>query len=535
MGKRTQAIEALYQQAVRQQLAGRGREADRMYRDILAAVPTHADSRHMLGVLALQADQPAIALRHFDQAIATSARTSAYHLNRANALRRLGRMEEALASCREALRLNPGSAEAHQVHGHILSDLGDAAAAVVAYQEAARRKPGLFDVHNNLGIALRHTGRLEEAEQALREALRREPGEPGITLNLSNVLKELGRVTEAETCLRDALRARPNDPMLRYHLGLLLLLMGRFQEGWAFYDSRAQTPAVAARPFPQPTWHAEALAGRTLLVHAEQGLGDTIQFCRYVPSLMQRVAGNGQVVFEVQRSLASLLASLPGPPAIVPAGVPLPPFDLVCPLMSLPERFGTTPESVPHNVPYLSADPGRVARWRERLGPHGFKIGIAWQGNPSSQAELGRSIPLARFLPLARLPGVRLISVQKEHGLAELSRLAEPSAIELPGADFDAGPDAFVDTAAIMAGLDLVITSDTAIAHLAGALARPVWVALQHVPDWRWMLQPTSDSPWYPTMRLFRQGRRGAWEEVFERIERALRDVLEARAGEVAP
>ncbi len=318
---------------------------------------------------------------------------------------------------------------------------------------------------------------------------------------------------------------------------------------------RFGTLAVPARPFRQPVWRGEALEGRTLLVHAEQGLGDTIQFCRYIPELARRLAGDGRLVFEVQRPLARLMAGLPEPPPIVRAGDPMPPFDLVCPLLSLPERFATTAATAPRRVPYLAGEPDRIAHWRARLGPHGVRIGIAWRGNPKSQAELGRSIPLAHFLPLGRLPGVRLISLQRDHGLDEIAALPSGSRVETPGEGFDAGPDAFLDTAAIMPSLDLIITSDTNIAHLAGALARPVWVALQHVPDWRWMFFPpdgaASDSagsaeaspqgfahlsPWYPTMRLFRQVRRGDWAGVFAEIATALAERIAAGpASEGAP
>ena len=576
MSKRKHAIEAYFQRAARLQAGGQAGDAERMYREILAAVPTHADSLHMLGVLALQAGQPQAALPLIDQAIAANPRVAGYHLNRANALHRLGRGPEAVAACQEALRLDRSSAGAQQILGHVLSDLGRGEEALAAYREAARRKPGLFDIHNNLGVALRHAGRLEEAEQALREALRREPGEPGITANLANVLKEIGRVTEAEALLRDALRARPDDLALRYNFGLLLLLVGKFREGWAGYEARSRAGAVAYPPFTQPRWMGEPLQGRTLLVHAEQGLGDTMQFCRYVPLLAERVGDTGRVIFQVPRRLARLLATLQGVPSIVAMGEPLAPFDFVCPLLSLPGLFATTPDTVPHAVPYLGAERDRVVHWcdrlgcdrlgcdrlgcdrlgrdqlgRDRPGAHGFKVGIAWQGNPSSQAELGRSIRLAHYLVLAQVPGVRLISLQRHDGLDQLAQLPTDSPIETLGETFDAGTDAFLDAAAVIESLDLVITSDTSIAHLAGALGRPVWVALQHVPDWRWMLPRSdtvrenaeadrtpgaapgspvdtpsgtapSDTPWYPTMRLFRQTQRGDWAGVFERIAAAL-------------
>jgi hypothetical protein len=249
-----------------------------------------------------------------------------------------------------------------------------------------------------------------------------------------------------------------------------------------------------------------------LLIHAEQGLGDTIQFCRFpFPT-------DGRVIFEVQPRITRLLAGLRNAPMIVPAGESLPPFDLECPLMSLPAINGTTEATIPATIPYLFAESEAMQRWRVRLGDHGFRVGIAWQGNPARREDGGRSIPLEHYLALASVPGVRLISLQKDAGTDQLSP-ALP--IETLGGDLDSGPDGFVDTAAVMMHLDLVITSDTAVAHLAGALGRPVWVALRAVPDWRFMLD-RSDSPWYPTMRLFRQTVRDAWAPVFDTMRTAL-------------
>ncbi len=516
MSRRSHAIERYFQQASRLHLSGQQEQAAHMYREILAVAPNHADSLHMLGILALQAGQAQTALQQFDAAIAMRPRAAIYHVNRANALHRLGHFAEAANACDTAIRLDRSCAQAYQVLGHIRYDLRQAEAAIAAYREAARLRPALSDIHNNLALALRGAGRLEDAEAALREALRREPGEAGINLNLSGVLKELGRFADAETCARASLRADPTNPLHRYNLGLLLLLLGRFEEGWGLYQARSQTPAVSFPTFLQPRWQGEPLAGRTLLVHPEQGLGDAIQFCRYLPILRAR-AGSGPIIFQVAPQLLTLLATLGGDHTIVAAGEQLPPPDLVCPLMSLPGLLGTTVETVPAAVPYLAADPGRVEAWRQHIGNQGYKVGIAWQGNPASQAELGRSIPLPEFCPLANVPGVRLISLQKYAGSEQLARLPPDCLVERLGDGFDSGPDAFLDTAAVMAGLDLVIASDSAVAHLAGAMGRPVWVILQHVPDWRWMIGRT-DCPWYPTMRLYRQSRRGDWAEVFARV-----------------
>jgi hypothetical protein len=272
-------------------------------------------------------------------------------------------------------------------------------------------------------------------------------------------------------------------------------------------------------------WQGEALASRTLLVHAEQGLGDTIQFCRFP------FPADGTVLFEVPPRIARLLKTRrvdpgTGAPTVVSTGDPLPHFDLVIPLMSLPAITGMTEAAIPHSVPYLAAEPEAVARWGTRLGRDGFRVGIAWQGNPDRREDIGRSISLEHYLPLAAIPGVRLISLQKHIGSRQL---LPGMPVESPGEDFDAGPDGFIDTAAVMMNLDLIVTSDTAVAHLAGALGRPVWVALRAVPDWRWMLH-RSDSPWYPTMRLFRQTVRDEWGPVFTAMSECLAELVAARS-----
>jgi Flp pilus assembly protein TadD len=502
MTRRSKQLDTAFQQGEHLRTAGRLHDAEQMYRQILVADPKHADSRHMLGVLALRAGHAAAALDLFDGAIATKSSVSAYHTHRAHALLALGRPAEAVPACRAALRTKSNNAQAYQVLGHAHTDLRQPGDALRAYREASRLNPDLPDLSGNLGTALRNIGALEEAEQRLREAVRRAPGDVGAQLNLSSVLKELGKTADAEALLRDALAVLPGDPVLLYNLSLLLLLIGRDAEAWTGWEQRFAARAIPDRGLPHPQWNGEPLNGRTLLVYAEQGLGDTIQFCRTLP-LVQ-----GDVLFEAPPRLRRLLSSMPGMPPVVVPGDILPKVDLVCPLMSLPARLGA---AIPAAIPYLAADPERVARWRDRIGPAGFKIGIAWQGNPGRIEDLGRSIKLRDFAALAAVPGVRLIGLQKNDGIEQL---ADAPAVEALGPDFDAGPDGFLDTAAAMMSLDLVVTSDTSIAHLAGALGRPVWVALRKVPDWRWQLG-RGDSPWYPTMRLFRQTERDEWGPVF--------------------
>ena len=513
--------------------AGRLAEAGQVYQQILTVAPSHPDTLHMMGVLLLQMGQPDQALSRIEQAIAAAAPKSggaapvansvatAFHVHRAHALLALGRVSEAIAACRIALQLKRGNAEAHQVLGHALTDTGDYAGALKAYQDAARLQPDLPDLQNNLGTALHHANRLEEAARTLTRAHAREPGDPGTLLNLSSVQRDLGWFEQAQARLAEAARIAPDDPRIRYNQALLLLLLGKFEPAWPGWEDRFRAGAVPARALGRPRWRGDKLAGRSLLIHAEQGFGDTIQFCRFpFPT-------DGAVIFEVQPRIARLLASLTDAPKIVHAGEALPPFDLECPLMSLPAIRGTTEATIPATIPYLSAEPEAVKRWRARLGDNGFRVGIAWQGNVARREDGGRSIRLEHYLPLASVPGARLISLQKDVGSEQLTS-AMP--IETLGGDFDSGPDGFIDTAAVMMNLDLVITSDTAVAHLAGALGCPVWVALRAVPDWRFMLQRT-DSPWYPTMRLFRQTVRDAWGPVFAAMRDALVAVAEERGG----
>jgi Flp pilus assembly protein TadD len=509
--------------------AGRLAEAGQVYQQVLTLAPAHPDAAHMMGVLLLQMGQPAQALGWIERAITAGAGLpagirSTFHVHHAHVLLALGRPAEAIAASNVALQLKRLNAEAHQALGHALTDFGDHEGGLKAYRDAARLKPDLPDLLNNLGTALHHANRLEEAARTLTRAHGREPRDPGILVNLSSVLRDQGLFDQAEARLAAAARLAPNDPRVRYNQALLMLLLGRFDQAWPGWEERFRAGAVRDRGLTQPRWNGEPLSGRTLLVHAEQGLGDTIQFCRF------RFPGDGPVVFEVQPRIARLLAGRAAghTPTIVRVGDPLPPFDLACPLMSLPAILGTTEATIPAAMPYLSAEPDAVARWRTRLGEHGFRVGIAWQGNPSRREDRGRSISLAHFLPLASVPGVRLISLQKDDGADQLTA---GMTVETLGLDFDSGPEGFIDTAAVMVNLDLVITSDTAIPHLAGALGRPVWVALRTVPDWRFMLERT-DSPWYPTMRLFRQIARDEWGPVFGSIKDALAElVAERRAG----
>ena len=499
MSKRSQQIDAFFRQGEQLHAAGRMAEAEQVYRQVIAADPRHADALHALGALALQAGRPEAADPLLSQAIALRP-SAAFRLTHAAALTALNQPAAAAALARQVLRAAPNMAAAWQTLGHALCDSGQPADAIDAYRHALRLQPALPDIRNNLGTALRQAGRLAEAETELRQA----PPDPFALVNLSSVQKERAHFADAEATLDRALAIAPGHPVLRYNHALLMLLLGRAKDAWDGWEQRFAAGAVPARSFAQPQWQGEKLNGRTLLVHAEQGLGDTIQFCRYLPEL------SGDTVFEAPPRLIRLLGANSHMPPMVPPGGNPPSFDCVAPLLSLPAR-GVGP---PPTGPYLFAEPDRSAEWRARIGPGGFRVGIAWQGFSGRHEDNGRSIPLAAFQPLAAVPGVRLISLQKGEGEEQLA--AAPFPVERLE-NLDSGPDAFLDTAAAMMALDLIVTSDTSIAHLAGALGRPVWVALRLVPDWRWMLD-RADSPWYPTMRLFRQLRDGVWPPVFQAI-----------------
>jgi len=426
---------------------------------------------------------------------------------------------EALAVLNRALILEPANIDLVNARGLALMGLNRHAEALEDFRKVLARKPERPDVQLNYGNMLLELDRLDEALKAYDKAIATEAGyAPGLLMR-ANVLHHLGRSEEAFAAYDKAIATKPGYAEGHYHRGSALLLHGRFEEGWRDFERRWET---ADRGFDRPVLHAEPwrgedLKGRSIIVYSEQGLGDAIQFARFLPRLVARGA---RVTFLCHAVLVRLFRPLAGDMEITAFSPADAKFDYQCALMSLPERFGIALDDLPGPVPYLFAEASLVQMWCERIGDNGFKVGIGWQGNPAGLIDKGRSIPLAKFRPLSDVPGIRLISLQKTHGLDQLAKAQADMKIEILGA-FDEGPDAFIDTAAIMQNLDLVITSDTAIAHLAGALGRPCWVALKHLPDWRFMLG-RGDSPWYPSMRLFRQPRRGDWDSVFAAMADAL-------------
>jgi tetratricopeptide (TPR) repeat protein len=544
-------------QALQCHQAGRLQEAEQLYLAILQADPHHVDALQLYGMVALQSGRAEVAvnylreaLRHkpdyaevhnnlsnilagqgkLDEAIAgyreairlKPAYAEAHH-NLGRAFKDRGRLAEAAASWREAVRLMPGFADAHSNLGNVLRELGQPVEAAVACREAIRLRPDLAEAHNNLGNALQDLDLLAEAAACFQEAIRLKPAFAAAHSNLGIALKDLGRPEQAAAACREAIRLQPELAEAHFNLGCAYLLAGDFAQGWAEYEWRWRCQILANHAFriSRPLWDGTPLNGRTILLHAEQGLGDTLQFIRYAPLVKAR---GGRVIVACQQPLLTLLRGAAGIDEVVTDGAPVPSHDVHAPLLSLPRIFGDTLATIPGCVPYLTADPELVLRWRREMSAEpGLRVGIVWQGNPRfalpqfRPGDRRRSFALAQFEPLARLGGVRLFSLQKGHGIEQLAQWGPKwGIIDLAERLHD-----FSDTAAVMMNLDLIVTADTAPAHLAGALGRPVWTALPFSGCWRWLLR-RDDTPWYPTMRLFRQKEPGNWDEVFKRIAAAL-------------
>jgi len=474
----------LLELALEHQHQRRWQEAERIYREVLAKQPDQPDALHLLGVLKAQTGEPTVAAALIARAIAGNPAAPAYHNNLGNVLQDLGRFRESLLCYEEALRLAPDYVEALV----------------------------------NLGNALNRLDRFPEALACYLEAQRLRPDDPAVYVNLGRALVEEGLPADSLACAEEALRLDPGNAEAHATRALIWLLEGDLGRGFPEYEWRWKLPAVRPRPFAQPVWDGTPLRGRRILLHAEQGLGDTIQFLRLVPEVAR---AGGRVVVECQRALVELAGTVAGVEEVVAAGDPLPAFEVHAPLLSLPAILGVTLATLPGRTPYLRA-PAPPAEW-PRLAPEGtLLVGLAWAGNPSHRNDHRRSLDLSELAPLGEVRDVTFISLQDgpraEQALEppagwSLSLLPRPWN-ELPW------------LAAAIERLDLVITVDTMHAHLAGALGRPVWVLLPFAPDWRWM-RAREDSPWYPTMRLFRQPARGAWRPVIERVRSELETWVE--------
>ncbi len=412
--------------------------------------------------------------------------------------------------------MRPAHEHAHLNLGVALRSSGRLDEAIASYRRALACNPRLSSAHKNLGNALAADHQLAEAELSYRRTLELDPGNADALMALGHMLTRMLRLDEAIAMERRALELDPGFARAHSNLGFALLTRGDLAAGWPEYEWRLRDPEQPIAPyvFPVPTWQGEDPAGRTILLHHEQGFGDTLHFARYAPLLAARGA---KVIVLCQPELKRLLQCLPGVTVVTPDSS-VSKLDFCLSLASAPFVFGTTLDTIPGKTPYLAAEPQLVREWRARVAEDdAMKIGVVWAGKPSHASDRLRSLPLAAFAPLAQVPGTRFYSLQT----GEPAQSQDPPA-RLPLVDLTPDIADFADTAALIENLDLVIAADTAVVHLAGALGKPVWLLCRFESEWRWMLG-REDSPWYPTMRIFRQWRAGDWTDVMERVARALR------------
>jgi Flp pilus assembly protein TadD len=433
---------------------------------------------------------------------------------------RQGAFGEAVESCRRALALAPHRREIHNLLGFALINAGDYGAAAEVYRRALALRPVSAYTVYGLGYLLERQGDLASAAESYRLVLKLDPRlvEAHLHLGITHLLE--GRVGNAAECFERVRELAPENTEARTFLGYLHLLQGNFPLGWSEHEFRWSTPHFLRerRQLPQPLWKGEPLEGSRILLHAEQGLGDTLQFARYVPLVEAR---GGNVVLEVQPRLHRLLRHAPGAAEVIRRGEALPEVDWQCPLMSLPWAFNTELNSIPAEVPYVYPDPALVAAWGQRMAGDSLRIGLAWGGSPTFPHERWRSIPLEQLAPLTNLAGTTFYSLQMGPQASQVKQLGSRAQI----IDLQDEQEDLADTAAIVANLGLVISIDTSVAHVAGAMSKPVWILLQKSPDWRWLLD-REDSPWYPTARLFRQSTLGNWQDVVARVEGELRELV---------
>ncbi|HWY87572.1 MAG TPA: tetratricopeptide repeat protein [Gemmataceae bacterium] len=463
---------------------GRLTEAVSLFEQIIRLEPEYAHGHNNLAMVYLLQHRYDEAFARAERAIELDPQLAEPHATLSAIYLRRNQVEEALASSRRAIRLNPKLPEAyfHEARAHLKN--GQFAEAIAVCREVLRFKPDYIDVEYVLGIAALKENRLEDALGSLSALLQK----------------------------------KPRDAQAHVNRALIWLLQGKYEEGWPEYEWRWRGHDFVTKPM----WDGSPLDNKTIVLHAEQGLGDTLQYIRYAPLVKQRAARPSDVTVTVacQESLHKLLSRCAGIDELVTPKSFAWPADEHALLMSLPAILKTTVATIPAGVPYVFPDPALVDSWRGEIrAAPGLKIGIAWQGSPQHPDDRLRSIPLAEFAPLREVSGIHWFSLQKGPGKDQLANAPFDLVDLSPRLDETTG--AFMDSAAVMMSLDLIITSDTAIPHLAGGLGVPVWVALQAIPDFRWLLE-RADSPWYPTMRLFRQSRRGDWQGVFERMAREL-------------
>jgi len=541
--------------AIRHHQAGQLLEAERLYQDALLQQPNQPQVLYLLGLANHQRGNLEVAMQWYRRAIALQPNYTDAHNNLGVLLVQQGNLQQATIHYQAALQTNPNNPRVHTNLGVILQQLGRIQDAIAHYRAAIDLEPNLAAAHTNLGHALKELGQLDAAINHYKIAQQLMPTNPEAYRDLGDGLQEQGRFEEALEIYNRAIAIAPNHIELQGSRIRALLISGNLQDGFTEYDRWRLTIASHPRPFTQPVWDGTPLGGQFILLYAEagSGMGDSIQFIRYAP-LVARLGG--RVIVECQPALVRLFQSVPGIEQVIPAGDPLPEFTVQASLMSLPRILGTTLETIPADIPYLmlkrsqALDDEGVCGVREWMSgsvsgipfphspisyplspmPHSsFNVGIAWGGNPEHSHDRDRSCPFREFLVFLKTPGVTFYNLQKGAHRAELVTDSTVTIMDISHQLND-----FADTAAAIIQLDLVITVDTAIAHLAGALGKPVWILLSAAPDWRWLMERL-DSPWYPTARLFRQKHRHDWAGVCQQVAIALQQYLNQPVEQVQP
>lgn len=509
------------------QAKGQLADAIAAFRGAIALRPDFPQAYSNLGNALRANNQLDEAISAFRQAIALNAGLFELYNNLGDALKEKHLNDEAISAYRQALALNPNLPQTHYKIGGLLRDSGRFEDAAAEFRHAIALKPNYPGAYNGLGLSLAALGRLDDAIAAIQQAIILQPSHFRALTNLGVFLREKGQVSESIAAFRRAIEIEQDYVEGHHNLAISLLLLGEMDQGWSEYEWRRSIRRI--RSFyvgaNQPFWEGSDLHGRAILLFAEQGFGDTIQFIRYVAMVTGR---GGRVIAHVPAPLLRLFRQIPGVQCWL-SGTDQPPhFDVQCALPSLPRMFRTTLATVPNAAPYLRADPALVESWSRTLGPADgrLRVGLAWAGSPNHKNDRNRSIALKDLLPL-RTANVSLHSLQEGPGAGQIQDVPELGII-----DHAAKLTDFAETAGLIANLDLVISVDTAVAHLAGALARPVWIMLPFVPDFRWLLE-REDNPWYPTMRLFRQTSRGDWGGVIQRVVESLDTFARNRGADV--
>jgi Flp pilus assembly protein TadD len=499
--------------------AGKLAEASQLYRQVLVGQPSNPFALHLLGLVLGQTGEPRRAVELISRAVSIRSDVPDFHSNLGEFLRSSGQVDQSIASFERALALQPDNAVVRNGFGVSLAHAGRFEAAIAEFRRAAQLAPNYPDPLGNLAAALTAADRLDEAIDAARDAIRLNPKLSGAYNNLGNALYAKGDYPEAIAVLRKVTEFEPNNPKVHTNLAMAQMLLGDYTAGLREYEWRLQVPEfIHVRNYSQPRWDGSDLSGKTIFLYPEQGIGDAIQFARFIPQVAAR---GGKIVLELKPELVRLFSGFPDVSEIIESGKAPPAFDVHSPLVSLACALGMTAATIPADVPYLKADENLVHAWSSRFdgGDDRVRVGLVWSGRPEHINDRLRSLKLADLAPLAAATNAAFYSLQKGDAAAQGAN--PPAALSL--VDWTNDLQDFADTAALIENLDLVITVDTSVAHLAGALGKRVWILLPFAPDWRWMLD-RKDSPWYPTATLFRQKARGEWGDVIRGVAGALQN-----------